>query len=82
MQNLPAEEAVAVEDGGFNESQSQQTGGIGSSGLGLGGSEFSGRSTYSSQQQPVGTHKGIFPFNFCMFSSPNFGSFQSFGMCH
>ncbi|KAH9567738.1 hypothetical protein CY35_03G040700 [Sphagnum magellanicum] len=57
MQNLPAEEAVAVEDGGFNESQSQRTGGIGSSGPGLGGSEFNGRSTYSSQQQPVGTQK-------------------------
>jgi hypothetical protein len=78
MQNLPAEEAVAVEDGGFNESQSQQTGGIGSSGPGLGGSEFNGRSTYSSQQQPVGTQKGIFPFNFCMFFLTKFRKFPVF----
>jgi hypothetical protein len=58
-QDLPADEPIAVEDRGPIEMQSQQTGGLGSSGTGLGGSQFNGRPTFPSQQQPVGTQKGI-----------------------
>jgi hypothetical protein len=45
-QDLPAEEAMASDDGGSNELQSQQTGGIGSSETGLGESQFNGRLMY------------------------------------
>jgi hypothetical protein len=62
-QDLPADEPIAVEDRGHIEMQSQQTGGLGSSGTGLGGSQFNGRPTFPSQQQPVGTQKGILPFD-------------------
>jgi hypothetical protein len=82
-QDQPAEEAVALDDGGSNESQSQQTGGIGSSGPGLGGSQFNGRPMYPSQQQPVGTQKGILPFDFYrnVFFS-DFTSLETLGMWH
>jgi hypothetical protein len=61
MQDLPADEPIAVEDRGPIEIQSQQTGGLGSSGTGLGGSQFNGRPTFPSQQQPVGTQKASGP---------------------
>ncbi len=80
MQNLATEEAIAVEDGGSNESQSSQTGGIDSSELGHGGSQFNGRSTYPSQQQPVGNKKGILPLNFHLFFLPKLWKFPVF--CH
>jgi hypothetical protein len=76
---------MASDDGGSNELQSQQTGGIGSSEPGLGESQFNGRLMYPSQQQPVATYKGILSFdlykNFFIFKLHELGV-HGVQLCH
>jgi hypothetical protein len=63
--------------------ESHQTGGIGSSGPGLGTSQFDGRPTFPPQQHHVGTHESYLPFDvYMIFFCSGFASFQSSGVFH